>query len=141
LKNYFILLVLTLALFSCTGELASYEFESYKWIRNSPVNLNFTSESKGKQDLVLEVRSIYGFNHPNLDLEFVLTQPNGQTFTTTKKLTFEKDVMDCSGDFCDQLITICDDFEFLEGAYSISVKPLNCDNDLLGFMEFRLIRK
>jgi len=121
--------------------LASYEFESYKWIRNSPVNLNFTSESKGKQDLVLEVRSIYGFNHPNLDLEFVLTQPNGQTFTTTKKLTFEKDVMDCSGDFCDQLITICDDFEFLEGAYSISVKPLNCDNDLLGFMEFRLIRK
>jgi len=135
------LLLLTLALFSCSGELASYEFESYKWSRNSPVNLNFSSESKGKQDLVLEVRSIYGFNHPNLELQFVLTQPNGQTFTTTKKLTFEKDVMDCSGDFCDQLITICHDFEFLEGAYSLSVKPLNSDNDLLGFMEFRLIRK
>ena len=141
MRNFLAFILLALGLYSCSGEVANYEFESYKWSRSTSIGLNFQSNSNDSNDLVLEVRSIYGFNHPNLELEFVLTQPNGQKVEVNRKLSFAKELMDCSGDFCDQLITIYDDFQFSEGAYSLSIKPVNGDKDLLGFMEFRLIRK
>lgn len=134
-------MLLLIGLFSCSRELASHEFESYKWSKNKVVNLSFENDSKEKDDLVLEVRSIFGFNHPNLEIEFVLTQPDGQKISTKKKMSFDKDLMECSGDFCDQLVTIQSDYQFTEGSYSLDIKPMNSKVDLLGFMEFRLIRK
>ena len=126
---------------SCTGELVSYEFESYNWKKNTLVDLNFNSEDEGIHDLVLDVRSIYGLNHPNLILDFNLTKPDGRTLSFSKELSFDTDKLDCSGDFCDQSLTILTNLHLVKGSYLLNVKPVNSVKDLYGFMEFRLIQK
>jgi hypothetical protein len=128
-------------LVSCSDELATYEFESYNWKKNTPVDLSFDSDSEEKHDLVLEVRSIYDFSYPNLPLEFKLNQPDGSEITFSKELSFDKDELECSGDFCDQRIVICKDFKFSKGTYLIRIKPTNISVDLYGFIDFRLIQK
>lgn len=141
MKNLFVIFLLVLLLISCSNELASYEFESYKWKRNSKVEMVFSSENKVKEDLVLEMRSIYGFNHPDLSLDFVLLLPDGKILSFSKELSFDSEKMECTGDYCDQLITLLKDFQYTEGSYKLTVQPRRSSIDLYGFMEFRLIHK
>jgi hypothetical protein len=128
-------------LVSCAGKLATHEFESYILKKNTSIDFKFDSDEEGNHNLILEVRSIFGIIQPNLILELDLIQPDGKVLTIKKELTFDKNTLNCSGDFCDQQLTLISDLKFQKGIYSMSVKPLNCSNDVYGIMEFRLIQK
>jgi hypothetical protein len=141
LRNISFVIFVFLLLISCTGEISSYEFESYKWKKNTVVELNFNEDGEIKDDLILEIRSIYGLTHANLSLDFNLLKPDGTTLSFIKELSFDSGKMDCAGDFCDQRVTILKDFKFTKGSYKLTILPRNNSNDLYGLIEFRLIQK
>jgi hypothetical protein len=128
-------------LFSCSGSVASYEFDDYKWDKNNPIALEFESSKGENKNLSLEIRSIFGIPYKVISLNFILEKPNGEKIEFSKEVNFNEENLNCSGDFCDQKVLILNDLKLEEGKYSLNISHYNMDVNLYGLMEFRLIEE
>jgi hypothetical protein len=141
LRKIVVLILLSFLVTSCTGKIASFEFESYQWQGNKPVDLSFHVDENKTTDLTLEIRSMYGIPYKMLSMDFVLTNTNGEKFIVSKDVEFNEETLDCSGDFCDQKIKLFDGFKLREGDYKLRATHFNMDSDLYGLIEFRLLEE
>ena len=103
--------------------------------------MKFSNEDDELKNLFLDIRSVYGFPYKILTLDFVLTDPNGKKRVFTKDLLFEKDNLDCTGDFCDQEVLILEGLKMKRGLYSLKITDNNTPIDVYGLIEFRLIEE
>lgn len=141
MRKIFSLIVVFIFCVSCTGKIASFEFESYHWQKNTPVDFSFEVKENKTKNLILEIRSVYGFPYKSLSLDFVLTNSDGEKYIVSKDVLFNEENLDCSGDFCDQKIQLFNKIHLKKGSYKLQTSHYNMDQEIYGLIEFRLLEE
>ncbi len=102
----------------------SYDFKKNQWPREDVKKFEFSIESAGRYNVVLEFRHVYGTPLDNIPLEVTLTGPESdQAFTHTLRLTDSdgKMLSDCLGDVCDLEQPILENESLAAGTYVLTL--------------------
>ncbi len=149
-KFIFLLVVGLLVLTSCDKNVVykkyRKDFTEYRWKKAKVVEFSPNIEDTGLYyEIYFLFRHVYGFRHPDLDIDVEVTTPSGKVTKSHYTINVigdgNKYISDCAGDYCDLEAILEDDFKFNEtGVYNLKITQ-NTANTLNYVMEVGLMIK
>jgi hypothetical protein len=104
-------LLLSLTLFSCDSNVVydsfSNDFKDNRWVSEDYREFDFIIEKEGNYEVQLHFGHIDKYQIPKVDVEILMTSPNGTVKTIPMVLDMQSETLksDCMGDI--QLFLIC----------------------------------
>jgi gliding motility-associated lipoprotein GldH len=120
-------LLLSLTLFSCDSNVVydsfSNDFKDNRWVSEDYREFDFIIEKEGNYEVQLHFGHIDKYQIPKVDVEILMTSPNGTVKTIPMVLDMQSETLksDCMGDICDLFIPIVSD-NMIQGNHKIVVK-------------------
>jgi gliding motility-associated lipoprotein GldH len=121
------LLLLSLTLFSCDSNVVydsfSNDFKDNRWVSEDYREFDFIIEKEGNYEVQLHFGHIDKYQIPKVDVEILMTTPNGTVKTIPMVLDMQSETLksDCMGDICDLFVPIVSD-NMIQGKHKIVVK-------------------
>jgi gliding motility-associated lipoprotein GldH len=129
MKSNIFFLLSFIFLVSCNSNQVYHKFdknfESNRWKESDVKQYNFTINSEGKYDIVIEFSHIYDYDLTNIPLVIKMKTPDGKETIENLDLPIKDDsgkhLAECAGDICDLYYTYKSNQKLATGDYSISL--------------------